>query len=133
MTILPIFNPKARINERSPEAVGRASRASSCAALAEERLFPLGRLFPREAVLATVSRAGASDGLADGGNSGLKSSTEWAALWLLLLMSSSSASIIFLTEFLPTRTVVTVGFVFVGCVGSTSCSAASATRAGFEG
>src|SRR5215470_18685326 len=111
MTILPIFNPSARINERSPAAVGRASRTSSCAAPAEERLLPLGRLFSREPVLATVSCVGTSDGLADGGNSALKSSTERERLLLLLLMSSS-ASIIFFTEFLPTRTVVTVGFVF---------------------
>src|SRR5690348_6475342 len=38
MTILPIFKPKARINDRSPLAVGRASRISkSLARLALSR------------------------------------------------------------------------------------------------
>src|SRR5712691_13306043 len=59
MTILPIFNPRARIKDRSPAAVGRASRVSgrrsavSGAAAAERDFFrrtededvPSGRSF----------------------------------------------------------------------------------------
>src|SRR5205814_760857 len=56
-TILPIFNPSARINERSPSAVGCAARVAGIAAmdfLLEARFAALSAFIPLEALVDVV-------------------------------------------------------------------------------
>ena len=77
--------------------------------------LPFVRRFSLAAEASVARSRDSSDAaLASGGPSGLRSSTDRPTLFLRVLLSSSPASTIFLTAFLPTFTVVTVGFFKAG-------------------
>src|ERR1700730_12871149 len=116
ITILPIFNPKARIRERSPLAVGEASRTSG-KITADWRLF---RLELRE----SVGKFNAVGGSVTGGlAAGLISGGSSLATVTALSSSSSASTTVFLVPLL----VATGNGLSVGLWGCALASAAGVT------
>src|ERR1700676_1948189 len=80
MTILPIFRPRARIKDRSPAAVGRASRVSGRRSAVSEAAAPDRDFFRRKEDDEDDERESDFDGFASSATSGVTSGRSFSCL-----------------------------------------------------